>query len=304
MIRDFPVPDAFAERARAWLDGSLEGAPSAPKPSSTVMLLRDGVDGVEVFVLRRQASMAFAARMHAFPGGGVDPRDADPATPWAGPSPQEWGAALGADPDTARELVCAAVREVFEEVGVLLAGPDPARDSTSADSAGSGVGAGADPGLVTDLSDPSWEADRLALLDRSLALSELLSRRGLVLRSDLLRAWAHWTTPECEPRRYDTRFFVAALPLGQVARHVGGEADRAVWLPAAKAVAAWAAGDLAMLPPTVVALEEVAAAGDVATALAARRTLRPVMPWPATSAAGDVMRVDVDGVGGGEPGPR
>lgn len=290
MIRDFPVPAAFAERARAWLEGSLEGPPGAPKPSSTVLLLRDGVDGVEVFVLRRQASMAFAARMHAFPGGGVDPRDADPSTPWWGPSPQEWGKSLGADPDTARELVCAAAREVFEEVGVLLAGPAGDLD-------------GGDPGLVTDLSDPSWEADRLALLDRSLALSEMLARRGLVLRSDLLRAWAHWTTPECEPRRYETRFFVAALPLGQVARDIGGEADRALWLPAAQAVDAWRAGDLAMLPPTVVALEEVAAAGDVASALAARRTLRPVMPWPATSPEGDVMRVDLDGVGGGEPGP-
>ncbi len=175
----------------AWLDGTRP-PPATARPASTVLLLRDGGSAVEVFVLRRRASMAFAARMHAFPGGGVDPRDTDPRVPWVGPSPQEWGALLGCPAELAEALVCAAVRELFEECGVLLAGSD-------------------DEAVVGDVSGPDWEQDRLALLDRSLAMSQLLIRRGLRLRSDLLRPWAHWTTPVFEPRRYDTWFFVAAL---------------------------------------------------------------------------------------------
>lgn len=276
MLRTFAPNPLLAGAARAWPGGE----PVAPRAASTVLLLRDGDDGPQVFVLRRAATMAFAPRMHVFPGGGVDPRDADPRVPWVGPGPHWWAAALGAGAAEASELVCAAVRELFEECGVMLAGPD----------AGS---------VVADLGDPEWEADRQALLDRSLALSELLGRRGLALRSDLLRPWAHWVTPVFEPRRYDTRFFVAAMPAGQRARHVGGEADQVAWLGAREAVLGHREGRLAMLPPTLVALEEVAAHDDVASVLAAPREVRRVMPW----LDGDALHVDLDGVGGGAAGP-
>ena len=185
--------------------------------------------GVEVFVLRRRASMAFAARMHAFPGGGVDPRDSEPGVPWVGPSPLEWGGRLGCPTELAEALVCAAVRELFEECGVLLAGAD-------------------EESVVGDVSGPDWEADRLALLDRSLAMSQLLVRRGLRLRSDLLRPWAHWTTPVFEPRRYDTWFFVAALPTGQLARDVGGEADHTRWIGVDELLVGERQGRLPMYP--------------------------------------------------------
>ena len=279
MLRDFAIDPKAGELARGWRQAS-GGVAVAPRAAATVLLLRDGAEGVEVFVLRRAASMAFAPRMHVFPGGGVDPRDADPDLPWVGPSPAAWAAALGGASSPASELVCAAVRELFEECGVLLAGPDDAR-------------------VVDDLDDPGWEVDRQALLDRSVALSGLLQRRELVLRSDLLRPWARWTTPAFEPRRYDTRFFVAAMPAGQHARDVGGEADHAAWIGARAAVQGHRAGRLAMLPPTLVALEEVSAHPDVASVLAARRRLRPVMPW----LVGDHLRIDLDGLGGGEPGP-
>jgi len=253
------------------------GRPVAePRPAATVILLRDSAVGPEVFLLRRTASMAFAPRMHVFPGGGVDPRDADSDLPWAGPPPAQWALALGCSEPYAAALVCAAVRELFEECGVLLAG----EDAVAAEAA-------------------QRESDRQQVLDRSVALSELLRRRGLLLRSDLLRPWAHWTTPELEPRRYDTRFFVAALPSGEQARDVGGEADRAAWIGAAAAVRGHAEGRLAMLPPTLICLEEVAGHRDVASVLAAPRRLRRVMPW----VDGDLLVVDVDGVGGGEPGP-
>ena len=279
MLRDFDIDPILAELAHDWPAAS-GGVAVTPRASATVLLLRDSAEGVEVFVLRRVASMAFAPRMHVFPGGGVDPRDADPDLPWAGPGPAVWAAALGGAESQASELVCAAVRELFEECGVVLAGPDGAR-------------------VVGDLDDPGWEADRQALLDRSLAMSGLLQRRELVLRSDLLRPWAHWTTPVFEPRRYDTRFFVAAMPVGQDARHVGGEADHAAWIGARAAVEGHRSGRLAMLPPTLVALEEVAAHPDVASVMAVPRQLRRVMPW----LAGEHMRIDLDGVGGGEPGP-
>jgi 8-oxo-dGTP pyrophosphatase MutT (NUDIX family) len=295
----------LAARAVDFAAGRITTPAVQPRPSSTVMLLRDGAgdaDGVEVFVLRRAATMAFAAQMHAFPGGGVDARDGDLDVPWVGPAPQEWAAVLGSSETQARELVCAAVRELFEECGVLLAGPD-----------------GAD--VVADLSDPSWEDDRQALLGRELALSQLLLRRGLVLRTDLLRAWAHWTTPVFEPRRYDTRFFVAALPSGQRAQDVGGEADRAGWVPAAVAAQRFHRGELAMLPPTIITLEELGRVPSVAAALATPRRISRAMPW--LVAVGDaessdssqpdevdepaahqfLLRVDVDGHGAGEPGP-
>jgi 8-oxo-dGTP pyrophosphatase MutT (NUDIX family) len=230
------------------------------RQAATVVLLRDGADGVDAYLLRRRSSMAAFAGMHVFPGGGVDPRDADDV-PWAGPRPAEWAGLFSADESLTRALVCAAVRETFEESGVLLAGP-------SADE------------VVEDTSDDAWEADRLALIDRRTALRELLERRGLVLRADLLRPWAHWITPVTEPRRFDTRFLVAALPVGQRTRDVGGEADRVTWMRPSVAVDRFAAGELAMLPPTLTTLQELAAFDTVAAVLeaAAGRRIEPILP--------------------------
>ena len=268
------VPESLVERAHAFLADPHE--PVDPRDAATVVLLRDGavaagrgmggdvradVDGggLEVYLLRRAGTMAFAAGMHVFPGGSVDPRDSDAGTAWTGPSPAEWGRRLGCEDQLARALVCAAVRETFEESGVLLAGP-------SADE------------VVADTTADDWEADRQALLDRSLAMSQLLARRGLVLRSDLLAAFAHWITPEFESRRFDTRFFLAALPVGQKARDVSGEADAADWMGVADAVRAFDEGRLAMLPPTIEALRELASCASVAAALGAPREVRPIMP--------------------------
>jgi hypothetical protein len=108
----------------------------------------------------------------------------------------------------------------------------------------------------------------------------MLDRRQLVLRADLLRPWAHWITPEFEPRLYDTRFFVAALPAGQRPRDVGGEADRVAWVRAADALAAAHRGEMGMLPPTAFTLGEIATYDDVDAVLAAgtARDVRPVLP--------------------------
>ena len=239
--------------------------PAEPKQAATVLLLRDGVPGLEVYLLRRTRGMPFAGGMTAYPGGGVDPRDGDVETAWAGPSPARWAHAFGCDERTARELVCAAVRETFEEAGVLLAG--------AAD--GDGVG-----GVVPDVSGEDWEAQRQALLARELSLAELLADRGLALRSDLLRPFAHWITPPGEPRRYDTKFFVAALPVGQEARHVTGEADEVSWLTPSAALAEMAGGTRPMLPPTIHTLGQLEPFADVAAALAGSppESLHPICP--------------------------
>src|SRR3954454_12591426 len=246
MRRSFALTSRIADHAVAFAEpGDGPAAePATPRRASTVVLVRDGADGPEAFVMRRQASMAFAARQYVFPGGGVDPRDCDPAGTGAGPALHTWSDLLGVEESDAAGLVCAAVRELFEECGVLLAGAGP-------------------DDVVADLSDDGREVDRGALLDRTLAPSDLLQRRGLVLRTDLLTAWSRWCTPVFEPRRYDTWFFVAALPPGQLAREVGGEADHAVWIGARQAAVGAAVGSLAMMPPTIVTLEEVADHPDV-----------------------------------------
>jgi 8-oxo-dGTP pyrophosphatase MutT (NUDIX family) len=223
------------------------------------MLLREAQAGLEVYMLRRKPSMAFAPGAFVFPGGSVDARDADEEVAWTGPEAAEWGRIFDAPPALARALVCAAVRETFEESGVMLAGESP--DS-----------------VVADTTSDDWEADRKALLDRSLSLAELLSRRGLVLRADLLRPWARWITPVVEPRRFDTRFFAAALPAGQRTRDVGGEASEVAWVVPAEALAAGKRGELRLFPPTAVTLSELAACGDLDTVLTGPREVVPIIP--------------------------
>jgi 8-oxo-dGTP pyrophosphatase MutT (NUDIX family) len=240
-----------------------------PRQAATVLLLRDGVPGLEVYLQRRTRGMPFAGGMTAYPGGGVDPRDGDVDVAWDGPAPELWAAAFGCDERTARELVCAAVRETFEEAGVLLAGDEHG-------------------GVVPDVSGEDWEAQRQALLSRELSLAELLAGRGLAVRSDLLRPFAHWITPPAEPRRYDTKFFAAALPVGQEARHVSGEADEVSWLTPAAALAELHAGTRPMLPPTIHTLGQLQAFPDVAAALAGSppEPLHPISPTFAETADG------------------
>jgi 8-oxo-dGTP pyrophosphatase MutT (NUDIX family) len=240
------LPPQLVDDARAFSDGTRE--PAEPRNAATVVLLRPGTEGPEVYLLRRQTSMAFAAGMCVFPGGGVDPRDFDHEIAWAGPDPQEWAASLGTDEATARALVCAAVRETFEESGVLLAGE-------SAET------------VVADTTGEDWEFDRAALEARELAFTEFLDRRGLVLRTDLLGVWAAWLTPVFEPRRYRTWFFVAELPEGQRTRDVSTESDQVTWLPAMRAVDDVEAERMLMLPPTFLTCLEVGQYADPAGVL-------------------------------------
>lgn len=231
--------------------------PATPRDAATVILLREGVSGAEVFLQRRVRGMAFAGGMTVFPGGGVDRRDADSALDWSGAGPDWWAEQFGCTSEVARALVCAAVRETFEESGVLLAGPGP----------GSVVG-----------STAAYAEARAALVSRELSLAGFLAQEGLVLRADLLRPWANWVTPEGEPRRYDTRFFLAAMPDGQLADAVTTEAVEAYWRTPAAALRDAQRGESALMPPTKVTLTEIAACASVAEALDTERTLAQVLP--------------------------
>lgn len=251
-------PPEWPDRIRALAAGEL--VPVTPRRAATVLLLRDAEGGPEVHMLRRSASMAFAGGAYAYPGGGVDPRDEQPVR-WAGPPLEEWAERLGLDdPAQAQAVVCAAVRETFEEAGVLLAGET-------------------EDTVVGDTTGEDWERDRAALVARELSFADFLDRRGLALRSDLLGAWARWITPEFEQRRYDTWFFVAVLPAGQRTRDVSGEADRTVWTRPADAADGYDRGELTMMPPTIATLRSVQPCATAAEALAAAaaRSLTPVL---------------------------
>ncbi|MFG1841021.1 NUDIX hydrolase [Micromonospora sp. NPDC049175] len=255
----FAAPAALVEHARRFQ--AEGGTPAVPRVAATVLLLRPTDVDFEVYVIRRVAAMTFGG-MYAFPGGGVDRSDSAAHLDWAGPAPTEWAGRLGVTPEAAQAVVCAAAREVFEEAGVLLAGPDPTT-------------------VVGDVSGDDWEAARQDLEGRRLGFAELLANRQLTLRSDLLLPWSRWITPEFEPRRFDTYFFVALLPAGQRTRDVSGEADHTLWIRPADALARAEAGELTMLPPTLVTLAQVAAAGDlagVARAAAHRDAATPVTP--------------------------
>jgi 8-oxo-dGTP pyrophosphatase MutT (NUDIX family) len=251
-------PPEWPERIRALAEGTL--TPVTPRRAATVMLLKDTDSTPAVHMLRRRASMAFAGGAYAYPGGAVDPRDDDRQIGWAGPTRAWWASRLGVDGTSAQAIVCAAVRETYEEAGVLLAGPAP-------------------DAVVGDTTGDEWEADRAALVARDLSFAEFLDRRGLVLRSDLLGAWTRWITPEFEPRRYDTWFFVAALPEGQRTRNASTEADRTVWIRPEDATDGYDKGDLLMMPPTIATLRQLGAYATAAEALAAapERDMTPVL---------------------------
>ena len=256
-----PLPAAMLQRAR-----DFAGPPAPARPAATVVLLRPAAPTFHVYVLRRATTMVFGG-VYAFPGGGVD----------RGDRPQlirpDWPDRLGVPDEQAGAVVGAAARELFEEAGVLLAGPAETAEKGAA-------GAGADarrpgPGLVGDVSGADWEADRVAVQRRELSMTELLDRRGLRLRDDLLFPWARWITPEFEPKRFDTWFFVAVLPPGQAARDVSGEADRTTWVSPADA------DGLAMLPPTRVMLNDLCAyrgIEEIVRASETRDAAAPVMP--------------------------
>ena len=184
------LPEKALERAQSFL--ATAPAITEPRDSAAVLLLRAGAEAVEVFTLMRHHAMATSAGVPVFPGGLIDPQDRSSRIPWAAGEDAGWAAALELDEGSARSIVVGAVRETFEETGVLLAGPS-----------------------ATELAvtpPEGWVADRQRLEAHELLFEDFLIESGWGIRADLLALWSTWLTPEFESRRYRNRFFVARMP--------------------------------------------------------------------------------------------
>jgi glyoxylase-like metal-dependent hydrolase (beta-lactamase superfamily II)/8-oxo-dGTP pyrophosphatase MutT (NUDIX family) len=223
---------------------------STPRPAATVVLLRLGPHGPEVLLTHRPASMAFAPNVHVFPGGRVDRADADPSVQARSVvSPDEAAAAMGGDlpPVEALAAYVAAIREAFEEVGILLA----------------------DHALDADLGDA-----RRRLLEASDAFPSIVEELDLRLRTDLLVPLSRWVTPPILERRFDARFFAAMAPDGIEASLVGAEVVAHAWRRPVDALIELAAGELSMWLPTsttLAQLQHVTSLDEVRTRLAPGR---------------------------------
>ena len=225
------------------------------RPAATVMLVRDGAEGLEVFMLQRTLSAAFARGQYVFPGGKVDDADhGDAFEPICdGLDDDEASARMGMAAGGLAWLV-AAIRECFEEAGVLLA------RRTGEDH----VVRFADP----EVADRFNEA-RHAIHEGHRSLVDLCTAEHLVLLTDRIHLVDHWVTPIGERRRFDTRFFVAAAPAEQEPLHDDKETIASLWVRPSDALDMWRAGDLQMFPPTVASLEFLLPHADVDTAIAA-----------------------------------
>ncbi len=240
-----------------------------PVPAATVLIVRDGAEGIEVFMVKRHYEVDFVAGALVFPGGKLAPGDLDAASSEFTTGMASWSMPM-------RALAAAAVREAFEESGILFARE---RDSEAL----------VDAPRVAALQD--WRAT----LERSeISLVDLLRRERLVLACDELVHFAHWVTPKVAPKRYDTHFFLARAPAGQLGTHGGCESIDSVWIRPQAAVSdreKWK-----VVFPTRLNLAKLARSNSVDNALSAARATSPlrVEPWVEDRPEGKVLRIGDD----------
>lgn len=241
--------------------------PAAALPASTVLLLRDGDEGLEVFMVKRHYQIDFAGGALVFPGGKVDPADAELDPRHLDPGSQ----ALQADGLAFR---VAAIREAFEETGVLLAedlhsGELPSGERASA--------------LAS-----RYAAD---LEQGRTDIASVCRRESLRLRCAELVHFAHWITPLGRPKRFDTHFFLAAAPPAHIAAHDGRESVDSVWITPARALQAAEQEQLSIVFPTRMNLKKLGESDSVAAALEAARASRVVTVLPESVALEDGSRL-------------
>jgi len=233
-----------------------------PADSATVILLRESAGSeCEVLLVQRHADSRAFAGAHVFPGGRVDAADAAATVQArsAGVSPESARARLaeGLAPAASLAFWVAAIRELFEETGILLADRD---------------------GVPVGLSDPTvgarFAVHRAALLAGTRTFEQMLAHERLALATDRVEYFSRWITPVTAPRRYDARFFVARLPEGQEPLHDARETTAADWFTPAGALASARAGTLTLTPPTVRTLEDLTALSHCEAIFAAARERR------------------------------
>jgi 8-oxo-dGTP pyrophosphatase MutT (NUDIX family) len=257
------------------------------RPASTVMLVRDveSGSGIEVFMLRRTLAAAFAGGMYVFPGGRVDDADgtAEVEAVSDGLTDGEASALLGVATGGLAYWT-AAIRECFEEAGVLMA-----RHAT-----------GHRSGDIVRFDDPDvvqrFDHHRHAVHDGALSIIDLCEQESLRLCAGDLRYVSHWITPVGEVRRFDTRFFVTQAPPAQEPLHDDGETIASLWVSPTQALSRFRNGELAMIPPTLENLKFLAdhhTAGAVMAAAAAIATPRPILPRLRVDAEGRVTGVSL-----------
>jgi 8-oxo-dGTP pyrophosphatase MutT (NUDIX family) len=224
----------------------------AIRPSATIMLLRDGTRGLEVFMVQRHHQIDFATGALVFPGGKVDPADANPST-------HDRCQGIDGLDESAISVRVAAIRETFEESGVLLARP---RGSSRL----------LDGQRLSEIDS----RHRKDLDARATTLGSIAAQEDLELACDLLVPFAHWITPDVLPKRFDTWFFLVNAPDDHVALHDGGETVDSVWTTVGEAVRARDAGERTIIFPTLTNLQKLGRSGSVAEALAAARS-KPIV---------------------------
>jgi 8-oxo-dGTP pyrophosphatase MutT (NUDIX family) len=230
-------------------------SPATPVPSATILMLRDGPAGLEVFMVVRHHQIDFASGALVFPGGKADPQDFDP---------QLTDHLDGAAGDAAmRAIQVSAIREAFEECGILLA-----REAGAAE-------------LISGPRLAGLEPYRTTLHSGATPLVEFVRQERLRLACDRLVHFAHWVTPEMMPKRFDTHFFLAEAPADHLAVHDGQESVDSVWVRPADVLEQAAAGTRTVIFPTLRNVEKLAAFQTVAEALeaAAASTVVRVLPW-------------------------
>lgn len=219
------------------------------RPASTVVILRDGPGGIEVFMVVRHHQIDFASGALVFPGGKVDKEDSDAA----------WGE-LAARPPAApdRSFFIAAGRETFEEAGLMLARKRGSGEIVDADAA-----------------SRLAETYRAPLLKGETTFVDIIRRENLVLAADLMVPFAHWITPEFVPKRFDTHFLLIAAPVAQLGAHDGGESVDSIWITPEQALGDAQAGNRTLVFATRMNLTKLTRYATVAEAVAATRA-RPV----------------------------
>ena len=267
-------------------DAPFDPAAVPIRAAATVMLVRDHpINGLEVFMLQRTLAAVFAKGMYVFPGGRVDANDNEEQLEAIcdGLDDEEASALLGI-PNGGLSYWVAAIRECFEEAGVLLARPTSSNELIRFDN---------DTALQN-----RFNAARHEIHDGSMSLVELCTTESLRLVTDNIHYVSHWITPLGEPRRFDTRFFIARAPEAQEPLHDDNETIASLWVSPIEALDRHARGDLAMIPPTTSNLQFLAPHGTTTDALNAAKkigTPTAILPKLKTDADGKVIGIAMPG---------
>jgi 8-oxo-dGTP pyrophosphatase MutT (NUDIX family) len=293
--RLFVLPEDLEEAARSWLEHG-ERTPRASRPASSVVLLRDSPTGLETWLGYRPGASPLGVL--AFPGGSLEASD-DDTVGWLGPSPQQWAEQMGtADVGLARRHVVGAIRELFEETGVLLAGPD--LSST-----------------VEGTSTAEWMRAREAVANQDKSFTEMLAKRGLAARTDLLKPLVNWLSPDFAHRRFNTRYFAATVPVNQQPSLLASKGVWGRWVCARKVISereSAALGDEAgqentvgrplgrlLVPGSEIMLEKMAAANGCIAYLSYKRKAHVYQPKLVEEDGGLLLEVEAAKTVAGEP---